>query len=93
MANENIVLIGSKDFMSYLRSVEFFLRKKRERSVILRARGQNIKKAVDLAEASKNKFMEDLNISVRDIKIYTSKFKDKNFERSVSCIDIEIISK
>ena len=89
----NVVLVGKKGFMSYMRSIELLLRKKNLKKILLKARGNNIKTAVDLAEASKNKFLDDLNISIGNIKISTSTFEDNGKELSVSCIDIEIISR
>ena len=91
---DNVLLVGGKDFSSYMRTIEFFIRKQKKKKIIIKARGNNIKKAIDLAEASKNKFLNDLDILIKDVKIYTSKFNDKeNIERSVSCIDIEIFLK
>ena len=88
---DNVIKIGNKDFILYMRSIELCIRKQKKEKVILKARGLNIKKAVDLAEASKNKFLTDMNIKIEDIKISTSSFKDKeNIERNVSCIDITL---
>lgn len=89
MTKENIILIGQKDFMNYIRSLELLFRKKNKKEVILVARGQNMKKAIDLAEASQNKFLNDLDISTKNVKISTVRFDDNDgIERSVSCIEI-----
>lgn len=93
MTKENVILVGNKDFLTYMRSLELLFRKKNKKEVVLIARGQNIKKAVDLAEASKNKFLEDLKLSIKDVKISTTNFKDKeDIMRSVSCIEITLNS-
>ena len=90
----NVVLVGKKGFMSYMRSIELLMRKQRKKKIILKARGLNIKTAVDLVEASKNKFLDDLNISTGKIRISTIKFRDRdNLEKSVSCIEIEMLSR
>ena len=89
----NELKIGNKPFMSYIRSIELLLRKRRMKKIILKARGKNIKTAVDLAEASKNKFLDDLNIILGEIKTSTSTFENNGKTLSVSCIEIEIISK
>jgi len=90
---ENIIVIGNKGFMPYMRSLELILRKQRKKSVILKARGNNIKLAVDLAEASKNKFLDDLNIEIGEVKISTANFNsNRDVECSVSCIEIKLIS-
>ena len=90
---DNLILVGQKPFMNYIRSIELILRKQNKKKVFIKARGMNIKKAVDIVEASKNKFLNDLNISINDVKISTEKFIDsENIERKVSAIEIEIIS-
>lgn len=94
MKTENTILVGNKDLINYMKSLEFLFRKQNKKEVILVARGQNIKKAVDIAEASRNKFLDDLNISVKDVKISTSDFIDRSGANiSVSCIEIKLIKK
>lgn len=91
---DNVLLIGQKDFMQYMGSIELLIRSQKKPKIILKARGQNIKKAIDLVEAARNKFLKDLNLEIGEIKVYTSKFQDKeNIERSVSCLDIELLLK
>lgn len=92
MAKENTVLVGNKDFMNYMRSLELLFRKQNKREVTLIARGQNMKKAIDISEASKNKFLSDLNISTKNVSISTIKFDDNDgIERSVSSITIKLV--
>ena len=91
---DNVILIGKKGFMPYMRSIELLIRKKKQKKIILKARGKNITKCVDLAEAAKNKFLDDIDISTGEVKISTSKFNDdQGVERFVSCIDIELTVK
>lgn len=90
---DNVLLIGNKDFMNYMRSVELLIRTKRKPKTILKARGNNIKKAIDLSEAAKNKFLKELNIYTGNVKLYTSNFEVDGSMRSVSCIDIELLLK
>lgn len=89
---ENIILIGSKEFMTYIHSIEYFLRRKNQKTVLIRARGRNIQKAVDVAEASRNKFLKDLNLQ-NLVSISTSNFNDNGMDKSVSCIEILIKTK
>lgn len=91
MSNE--IRVGNKEFLTYMRSIELLFRKKKYKELTIVARGQNIKKAVDLAEASKNKFLKDFNIKVVSVKTGTSKFNDsEGIEKSVSNIEIKIVS-
>lgn len=88
---ENVILVGSKPFLAYLKSVNTLFRGKKLKNIELRARGKNIQKAVDLAESSRNKFCHDLRITCSNVEIGTEKFtskEDKNKEISVSTIAI-----
>ena len=90
---KNIILVGNKDFMNYMRSLELLFRKQNRKEVTLVARGKNIKRAVDLAEASKNKFLKDIRVLTKDVQISTTNFKDDDGkECSVSCIEIILIT-
>ena len=88
---DNTILVGKKEFPCYMRSIELLMRRQNKRKIILKGRGNNIKKVVDLAEASKNRYLSDLNVIIGPIKVYTSEFKDKeDISRSVSCIEIPL---
>ena len=89
----DFVLVGSKDFISYIRSIELLMKRRNKKKITLKARGQNMGKAVDLAEASKNKFLSDLGISIENIQTATEKFEKDGSERSVSCISIDLVTK
>ena len=54
--NDNIILVGAKPFMNYIKSVNTLFRSKNLLKIELKARGNNIKKAIDLAESSRRKF-------------------------------------
>ena len=88
---ENVILIGAKPFINYLKSINTLFRGKKLKDIELRARGKNIQKAVDLAESSRNKFCHDLNIVCSNVEIGTERFtskEDANKEISVSTITI-----
>ena len=90
---ENVILVGSKPFLAYLKSVNTLFRGKKLKEIEIIARGKNIQKAVDLAESSRNKFCHDLNINCSNVEIGTEKFiskEDKNKEISVSTISITL---
>ena len=79
--------------MSYIRSIELLMKKRNKKKIVLKARGKNIGKAIDLAEASKNRFLEDLKLSVENIQTTTEKYEKDGQERSVSCISIDLVVK
>jgi len=93
-AKDNEVLIGSKPFITYIRSIEILLKKRNMKKISLKARGKkNIGLAVDLAEASCNKFFKELNIELTETRIGTEHFKKIDPEKgelelSVSTIEI-----
>ena len=88
---ENCILVGQKPFMNYLKSVNTLFRGKKLKEIEIKARGKNIKKAIDLAENSRNKSCHDLKISCSKVEIGTETFtskEDPNKEISVSTISI-----
>ena len=85
---ENCILVGSKPFMAYMKSVNTLFRGKNLKAIEIRARGNNIKKAVDIAESSRKKFCHDLNLKVDKIGIDTDTFTSEGKEISVSSIVI-----
>jgi len=92
---ENEVLVGAKPFLIYIRSIEILLKKKNLKYIVVKARGKNMGRAVDLCEASKNKFCKDLNLEVSNIKTNTEKFKKTDPEKgelelSVSTIELTL---
>lgn len=86
---ENQIFVGNKPFMRYVRSAEILLRNKNLKLISIRARGINIRKAVDLAEVVKNKFCADLKL-ISSISIFTEKFIKDDKELSVSAIEINL---
>ncbi len=92
---ENEIFVGAKKFMQYIRSIEYLFRQKNLTTIVVKARGKNIVKAVDLAEASRGKFMEDLKVKINSVITGSETFmpKDGDREVSVSTIDIELSKK
>lgn len=91
--DNDFVLVGNKGFIAYIKSIELLMKRRNKKKIVLKARGRNIGKAIDLAEASKNKFLKDLNISIENIQTTTETYEKEGQEYSVSCISIDLISK
>jgi len=89
---ENQIFVGNKPFMKYVRSCEILLRNKNLKLISIRGRGMNISKAVDLAEAVKNKFCSDLNLKM-DISTSTEKYQKEDKELSISVIELNLKAK
>ncbi len=84
MSVENIVYIGSKPIMDYCMAVLSSLRD--ESRVALKARGRAISTAVDVAEVTKNRFMQ--NLTIESIEIGTEELESEGRMRNVSTITI-----
>ncbi|MFP4051218.1 MAG: DNA-binding protein Alba [Thermoplasmata archaeon] len=61
MADENTIFVGSKETMSYVMALLTQFNSGNEEAMI-KARGRAISKAVDVAEITKNRFMEEASI-------------------------------
>ncbi|MEA1994319.1 MAG: DNA-binding protein Alba [Euryarchaeota archaeon] len=77
------VLIGKKGAMAYVLAVVTGFNSGDE--VILKARGRNISKAVDVAEITRNRFYQEAKLD--KIEIGTEKIED----RAVSTCEITLI--
>ena len=86
--DDNNVFIGGKPFMNYVTGVVIQFTAKNADDVIIKARGKFISRAVDVAEVSAKRFLEN-TVAVRDIKIDSEGFKN-NEGRDVRVSTIEI---
>ncbi|MGD2200155.1 MAG: DNA-binding protein Alba [Candidatus Bathyarchaeota archaeon] len=86
MSDKNVVYIGSKPVMNYCLAVLSSLQGQGS-TVVLKARGRAISSAVDVAEVTKNRFVDDLN--VQSIEIGTEELESREGQkRNVSTISI-----
>ena len=86
-----IVFIGSKPPMDYVLAVMTRLSAGNAREVVLKARGQAITTAVDVAEITRNRFLKDLKVS--KIAIGTEEMpprEGENRARMVSTMEITL---
>lgn len=86
---ENVVFIGGKPFMNYVTGVVMQFTTKGAKEVIIKARGKFIARAVDVAEVATKRFLKEHGIEVKDIKIDSEEFENKEGKKvNVSTIDI-----
>lgn len=91
---DNIVYIGEKPFMNYVTGVVTQFKTNNEKEVIIKARGKFISRAVDVAEASVKKFLKEEKINVKNIRIDSEEFENKEGKRvNVSLIEIVLEKK
>ncbi|MDP3027241.1 MAG: DNA-binding protein Alba [Nanoarchaeota archaeon] len=89
---DNIIFIGIKPFMNYVTAVVMQFKNKGQTEVIVSARGKFISKAVDVVEVARRTFLKEENIQVKDIKISSESFENKEGKRiHVSAIEITLI--
>jgi len=87
MSDRNIVYIGNKPIMNYCLAVLSSLQQGDGNTVQLKARGRAISSAVDVAEVTRNRFLNDLTVD--HIEIGTEELENQEGQkRNVSTITI-----
>jgi len=84
--DDNVIFIGAKAPMNYV--VATLTEFKKNREVILKARGRTIGKAVETAEIVRKKFLT--NVEVIEIKIDTERIIDNKTQKPMDIPAIEI---
>jgi len=89
-SEEHSIFIGGKPFMNYVTGVIMQFNKGAN-EVTVKARGKFISKGVDVAEVSRRKFLEDKNVSVKNVSIGSEEFENKEGKIvNVSVIEITL---
>lgn len=92
LGRDNVIFIGIKPFMNYVTAVVMQFKNKGQKEVIISARGKFISKAVDVVEVARRTFLKEENIQVKDVKISSEAFENKEGKRiHVSSIGITLI--
>ena len=93
MANDSSMFIGTKPFMNYVTGVVMQFTAKGSSSVIIKARGKFIYRAVDVAEVVRKRFLKD-QVDIKEIKIDSEEFTNReNKQVRVSTIEISLAKK
>ena len=93
-SNENVIFISGKPFMNYVTGVVMQFTTKGNKDVVVKARGKFISRAVDVAEVARKRFLKEHDISVKDIKIDSEEFENKEGKKvNVSTIEISLNKK
>ncbi|MCP3684132.1 MAG: DNA-binding protein Alba [bacterium] len=88
MAADNSIFIGAKPFMNYVTAVVMQFTTKNADSIIVKARGKFISRAVDVAEVATKRFLEGQSV-INNISIDSEEFENKE-GRQVRVSTIEI---
>ena len=89
--NSKIVFIGRKPAMSYVLAIITSLSTSNNKEITLKARGQAITTAVDVAEITRSRFLKDLKVA--NIAIGTEQMPPREGEsgaRAVSTMEITL---
>lgn len=87
----NVVLVGKKGTMNYVLAVVIQFNQGAD-TVVLKARGRAISKAVDVAEIVKTRFMPE-QVDVKSVTIGTEQVGTGEQMRNVSTIEIVLARK
>jgi DNA-binding protein Alba len=89
--NADVIFVGNKPPMSYVLAIITALSSAPDREITLKARGQAITTAVDVAEIARNRFVKELKVT--KIAIGTAEMPPREGEtksRMVSTMEISL---
>ena len=89
--DSDVIFVGNKPPMSYVLAIITAFSSGNAKQITLKARGQAITTAVDVAEIARNRFMKDLKVS--SIAIGTAEMpprEGENKSRMVSTMEITL---
>lgn len=89
-SNDNVIFVGSKPLVNYIRGVITQFTKKEAAEVVIKSRGKFISKAVDVAEVSKRSL--EGGVTIKGINIGSESFEADGKKTNISTMDI-ILSK
>lgn len=87
MAEDDVVFVGNKPVMNYVLAVVTQFNSG-SKDVRIMARGRAISRAVDVAEVSRSRFLQD--VTVKGITISTEVLSTERGETNVSAIEITL---
>ena len=93
MTLDNSIFVGNKPFMNYVTGIVMQFTTKEADTVIIKARGKFIARAVDISEVTTKRFLVG-QVTVKDIKIDSEEFQNKEGKDvRVSIIEITLEKK
>jgi len=89
---DNTIFVGIKPFMNYVTGIVMQFQNKGQDEVIVSARGKFTSKAIDVVEVARRTFLKEENVQVKNIKISSEQFENKEGKRIfVSAIEIILV--
>ena len=86
----NVVYIGRKPVMTYVLAVMTSFNAPNTDKVVLKARGRAITAAVDVAEISRRRFLQDVKVEKIDIGTEQITIQEENRTKNVSTMEITL---
>ena len=85
----NKVFVGIKPFMNYVTAVTMQFKEYQQKEVVVSARGKFTSKAIDICLVAQRTFLKEEEIKIKDIKIESESFENKEGKKiNVSSIQI-----
>ena len=92
-SDSNIVYIGEKPLINYATSIVMQFTTKNSQTVLVKARGKHISKAVDVSEIAIRRFLQD-QAQLQNVRIGSEEFENKEGRKVfVSFIEITLEKK
>jgi len=85
--NDNVVFVGSKPLVNYVRAVLMQFNKHGASEVIIKSRGKFISKAVDITEIVK-RTLQDRKVYAKSINLASESFEVDGRRTNVSTMDV-----
>lgn len=85
----NIIFVGSKPLVNYVRGVITQFNRKNASEVIIKSRGKFISKAVDIAEIAKRS-LEENKVYIKGVSIASETFETEGRRTNISTMDITL---
>tara|TARA_Y100000310_G_C20630138_1_gene788179 strand:- start:34 stop:339 length:306 start_codon:yes stop_codon:yes gene_type:complete len=90
---ENTIFVGNKPLMNYVKSVAIQFKNPKNSHVIIKSRGKFISKAVDVAEISRKKYLDQLGIKLKGVDINSQDLEKEGRKTTVSTMSITLSKK
>ena len=87
--DNNIIFVGSKPLVNYVRGVITQFHRKNASEVIIKSRGKFISKAVDVAEIARRS-LEENKVYIKQIGIASETFETEGRRTNISTMDITL---
>jgi DNA-binding protein Alba len=91
---KNVTFIGVRPINEYAKGIATQFTHKKEKEMIIKARGNNMEKAINVCEQVKEKFSKEKPILIKDVKIEKEKVTTEDGKnKTIQTIEIKLKQK